>query len=125
MVTAHKLSTYRTWLRSMKTRLNAHVAQLRDESSQERDGEARTSFAIEPGDAADRASEQTSVAVAIGVAENEAHLRAEIDSALERIDAGTYGVCEECRTAIGAKRLNAVPYARFCIRCERRIEQDA
>ena len=125
MPSGHQLDTYRTRLRSMKTRLNARVAQIHDETSQGREGDAHTGFASEPGDVADRATEQTSIAVAIGVAENEAQLRAEIDSALERIDAGTYGICEDCGAVIAARRLNVVPYARFCIRCERRIEQNS
>jgi RNA polymerase-binding protein DksA len=123
MLTDKKFNTYRTWLQSMKTRLNAHVAQLRDESSQAMGEDARASFTSEPGDVADRASEQSSVAVAIGVAENEAYLRTEIESALERMDAGTYAICQDCGAAIPARRLNAVPYARCCIRCERQIEQ--
>lgn len=42
---------------------------------------------------------------------------AEIDAALARVDAGTYGVCEECGGAIGDGRLEARPVARTCIRC--------
>jgi RNA polymerase-binding transcription factor DksA len=41
----------------------------------------------------------------------------EIDAALERVAAGTYGVCERCGGAIGEGRLEARPVARTCIRC--------
>jgi RNA polymerase-binding transcription factor DksA len=41
----------------------------------------------------------------------------ELDAALERLAAGTYGVCERCGGAIGAARLEARPAARTCIRC--------
>jgi RNA polymerase-binding protein DksA len=42
---------------------------------------------------------------------------AEIDAALDRVAAGTYGTCESCGEAIGEGRLEARPVARTCIRC--------
>ena len=48
------------------------------------------------------------------------HERAEIDSiarALERIDRGEYGICEDCRERIPLARLEAVPTTDLCIRC--------
>jgi len=41
----------------------------------------------------------------------------EVDTALARLDAGTYGTCERCGGAIGEGRLEARPVARTCIRC--------
>jgi DnaK suppressor protein len=41
----------------------------------------------------------------------------EIDAALTRLDAGTYGLCERCGDPIGDGRLQARPVARTCIRC--------
>ena len=41
----------------------------------------------------------------------------EIDAALERVAAGTYGTCESCGGTIGEARLEARPVARTCIRC--------
>ena len=45
------------------------------------------------------------------------HHLAEVDAAVERLETGTYGVCQECGTAIGAERLEARPTARTCISC--------
>jgi DnaK suppressor protein len=42
---------------------------------------------------------------------------AEVDSALERLDAGAYGVCEGCGRPIPAERLLARPVARLCVIC--------
>jgi len=124
MLQALKLDSYRDKLRALRTRLDAHVGQLREEFSHGADGETG-GFSDAPVDSAERASQQTEIAVSIGLAENEAHLRTEIDAALARISDETFGTCEECAAKIGVKRLNALPYARFCIRCERRIEQGA
>ena len=42
----------------------------------------------------------------------------EIDAALERIDAGTYGTCVQCGAAIPAERLEFRPYAACCVSCQ-------
>lgn len=42
---------------------------------------------------------------------------AELDAALQRIERGLYGVCEECGGPIGRQRLKAVPEARRCLGC--------
>ncbi|GAA4609904.1 hypothetical protein GCM10023107_94040 [Actinoplanes octamycinicus] len=41
----------------------------------------------------------------------------EVDDALRRFDAGTYGICERCGQPIGEGRLGARPFARWCIDC--------
>jgi RNA polymerase-binding transcription factor DksA len=48
------------------------------------------------------------------------HHLAELDAAVERVDAGTYGVCERCGGLIGDARLDALPAARTCIECAAR-----
>jgi RNA polymerase-binding protein DksA len=46
---------------------------------------------------------------------------AEIDAALARIDAGTYGACTNCHQPIAAERLEALPWAAHCIDCQRTL----
>lgn len=41
----------------------------------------------------------------------------DIDDALARMDAGTYGLCESCSTRIPLERLQAIPHARRCVAC--------
>ena len=45
----------------------------------------------------------------------------EISDALHRMDIGHYGVCPECEEPISAKRLDAVPWARYCVTCQEKI----
>ncbi len=52
----------------------------------------------------------------------EQHL-AHIDAALARIEAGTYGICENCGKPIGVERLEALPWATLCIDCKRKAER--
>ena len=55
--------------------------------------------------------------------ENSGNVLAEIDAALERIEAGTYGICTNCGKEIPAERLEAIPYATLCIDCKRKEER--
>jgi RNA polymerase-binding protein DksA len=48
-----------------------------------------------------------------------AHVLAEIDDALKRVDDGTFGTCARCGKPIGEDRLEAMPYATLCIECKR------
>jgi len=45
----------------------------------------------------------------------------EISDALLRIDQDTYGICLECEEPISPKRLDAVPWARYCVTCQEQI----
>lgn len=45
----------------------------------------------------------------------------EIGDALRRIEHETYGICAECEEPISAKRLDAVPWARYCVTCQEAI----
>jgi DnaK suppressor protein len=60
------------------------------------------------------AFERSQVAALIRLAEFDL---AEVEAALQRLEQGTYGVCEACGDPIGEGRLDARPAARWCIRC--------
>lgn len=45
-----------------------------------------------------------------------------VESALEKIEGGSYGLCEECEVKIPKARLNAIPYASLCVRCASKLE---
>ncbi len=55
--------------------------------------------------------------------ENSTHVLEEIDTALARIDEGTYGVCERCGKPIDEERLEALPWATLCIDDKRKQER--
>jgi DnaK suppressor protein len=48
---------------------------------------------------------------------------AQIDAALARVDAGSYGVCENCGRPINPERLEALPYTIHCVECAALIQQ--
>jgi DnaK suppressor protein len=47
----------------------------------------------------------------------------EVDRALERLDAGLYGVCERCGEAIMPERLEARPFAIYCLNCQSQVDR--
>lgn len=49
----------------------------------------------------------------------------EVVTALAKIEDGSYGTCERCNEPIAEKRLDALPFARYCIDCQRLVEQEA
>ena len=55
-----------------------------------------------------------------GLEEGAQQTLSEIDAALQRIEDGTYGICENCGKPIGAERLAAIPWTRLCIDDQRR-----
>lgn len=48
----------------------------------------------------------------------------EVLTALRKLDEGRFGECERCGEPIAEKRLEALPFARYCIACQRAVEQE-
>jgi len=61
---------------------------------------------------------------ALNIATGESLRLREVADALERIEAGTFGICEGCDEAIPRKRLEAFPAARYCIKCKSKLEKE-
>jgi len=59
----------------------------------------------------------------LGLASNERTFIYELDDALKKIEDGTFGICEDCKTMISKTRLKAVPYARLCVKCQEKKEK--
>jgi DnaK suppressor protein len=62
---------------------------------------------------------------AIGDWERKSNREREVEAALRRIDAGTFGVCAGCEEDISPKRLAAVPWASLCIGCQETADRSA
>jgi len=59
----------------------------------------------------------------LSLSENVKDLLQKVNEALERIENGTYGICEMCGLPIPEERLEALPYANLCITCKQKEEQ--
>jgi DnaK suppressor protein len=74
-------------------------------------------------DLTDRASLETERAIELRTRDRERKLISTIDAALQRIDSGTYGFCEETDQPIGIRRLEARPIATLTIEAQERHER--
>lgn len=59
----------------------------------------------------------------LGLVNSEQKLLYEVNESLHRLEKGKFGRCEQCEKLIGRKRLQAIPYARLCIKCEEKKEK--
>ncbi len=73
-------------------------------------------------DITDQATLESDIDMNLHIKERDNKLIMKIKKALERIDNGTYGVCEECGEEITEKRLKARPVTEVCINCKREQE---
>ncbi|MBN1394453.1 MAG: TraR/DksA family transcriptional regulator [Pirellulales bacterium] len=75
------------------------------------------------GDMVDVALDSVQDEISSQLAEVESRELSRIEYALERMRDGHFGVCEGCGTNIPLARLNALPYATYCIQCQREAER--
>jgi DnaK suppressor protein len=69
-------------------------------------------------DALDEVQNATERELSIRSLYGEFKLLRKVRAALSRVDVGIYGVCQQCEEDISPKRLNAVPWVPYCIRCQ-------
>jgi RNA polymerase-binding transcription factor DksA len=113
------LDDRRTELLEMRERVLRAAQDIAEDDTE--DGEL--SSAAGDQHIADHASEMFDREVDESLGENAEVIVREIDDALARIDAGTYGTCIRCGQPIPDERLAAVPYAVLCVSCRRDEER--
>jgi DnaK suppressor protein len=94
---------------------------LRAVSRNEQDGRSADEEATQ--DIADKAINSYTKEFLFHQSNNDRNLLRMVDEALSRIREGTFGECIVCGSEINAKRIEAVPWTRYCIACQEKIEQ--
>jgi len=74
-------------------------------------------------DIVDRANNHYNRELMFSLSDGERQRLLQIEDALRRMDAGSYGRCSNCGGPINPKRLDAVPWTRFCIDCQELVER--
>lgn len=72
----------------------------------------------EPNDMVDLAGQSHEEWIFLNRNAQNLSLLRDVEEALDRLDEGSYGVCGDCEQEISIKRLNAVPWAKYCITCQ-------
>ena len=98
--------------------LNTKIDQIK------RDRIGREAIAVENApDAMDQRQLLMDRELAVAVIDYESELAHETVDALQRVDEGTYGRCEDCGASITTSRLDVVPWTRYCKACQALLEQ--
>ena len=109
-------------LESFKKRLEERQLALRKMVSRtEEDGRIADQDTAQ--DIADRAASSYTKEFLFSQSNNDRQLLAMVETALQRIREGEFGACVNCGNEINAKRLEAVPWTRYCIECQEKLEK--
>lgn len=121
---AAELEQYKKTLLELRQKLVENVNFMEDEALGKSGQEASGDLSNVPIHMADVGTDNYDRDLTIGLIQNgEEELRA-IDDALERIGNKTFGSCEECGKKVSKVRLDALPYVKNCIECQRREEKE-
>ncbi len=122
---SRKVEHYRQQLVSLGERLKVDLSGLADEALRTTGGEASGSLSNMPLHLADLGSDSFEHEMTMNLLETEGQAFAEVADALNRIEQGTFGICELCEKEIAAARLEALPHVRHCIHCAHEVQDAA
>ncbi|MDH5637886.1 MAG: TraR/DksA family transcriptional regulator [Nitrospinota bacterium] len=111
-----KLEKYRQMLLEYRKRLTGDYEKNLDSANEE--------FGMEVPDINDEATRTMSRRLLMSIGDKSLDTLRQIEEALERIDDGGYGECAECESPIPEGRLELIPFAIFCVRCQEQMEKD-
>jgi RNA polymerase-binding transcription factor len=114
---------FRATLLEERGRVERVIANLRDDHPGAADDEVEEVPGGSGNHLAEAATATLDRQIDFTLEENSSQVLEEIDAALKRIDAGTYGTCASCGTEIVQERLEAYPWAGLCIDCARQAER--
>ncbi|NEA65880.1 TraR/DksA C4-type zinc finger protein [Streptomyces sp. SID12488] len=117
--TPEEVAEARAGLQSEVQRLRAEIAA----SEQSLAGLMRDSGDGAGDDQADTGTKNTTREAEMALAANAREMLVQDERALERLDTGTYGLCESCGKAIGKARTQAFPRATMCVECKQKQER--
>jgi len=100
-----------------------NVNEMKDEALKKSRLDASGDLSSMPIHMADIGTDNYEQEFALGLMDSERKLLNEIDDALQRIENKTYGICEATGKPIGKARLQAQPWARYCVEHARMLEQ--
>src|SRR5579872_118503 len=122
-----ELNEFRSALIVLQSRIRGDVQQLTREALDRNDGGGDSKSPTHIAELGTQTFEQD---FSLRVAESDQDMLAEIEAALRRIEAGTFGACLACleegksaaKSLIPKARLKAIPFAKNCVECERKRE---
>jgi DnaK suppressor protein len=117
-----EMQVFKSQLLILRARLRGDVSQMANAALNKSRSEANGDLSSMPIHMADIGSDNFEQEFTLSLMENDGGTLDQIENALERIEEGTYGQCEECGVRILKSRLNAIPFVTLCVRCAEQQE---
>jgi RNA polymerase-binding protein DksA len=117
------IQAFKERLLMLRSRLRGDVTQLAESALKKNRTQSNGDLSSMPIHMADIGSDNFEQEFTLSLIESDGNTLAKIEAALDRVEDGSYGLCEECGAKIPKQRLLAVPYATMCIKCASRTEQ--
>jgi len=123
-MTKTEAKPYRKKLENQRALLAGDIHQMGNEALKKNRQEASGDLSNMPVHLADVSSDNYEQELTLELMENKGESMSRIEKALNKIEEGEYGLCEECGKRIKKARLEAIPYAEHCISCQANLEQE-
>ena len=118
-----EMKGYKEQLLALRARLRGDVSAMADAALKKTRSEANGDLSSMPIHMADIGSDNYEQEFTLSMMQTEEGTLDAIEMALEKIEDGIYGECEDCGSPISKARLNAIPYTPLCIRCAQKLER--
>ncbi len=122
-LSAANIEHFKQLLLQKRREIISNVNEMEDETLKKSRLDASGDLSSMPIHMADIGTDNYEQEFALGLMDSERKLLRETDDALQRIEEGTYGICEGTGKQIPKARLEAQPWARYCIEYARMLEQ--
>ena len=122
-LTAADIERFKQMLLAKRREIIGSVNEMQDEALNKSRLDATGDLSSMPIHMADLGTDNYEQEFALGLMDSERKLLKEIDDALQRIEQQTYGICEATAKPIAKARLKAKPWARYCVKYARMMEQ--
>ncbi len=117
-----EMEKYRQLLMAERDRLLLELEEIEARTARTADSERATELSSYEDHPADLASETFEREKDLAIAESVESLLDQVNTALEKVERGTYGICDACARPIKKARLQALPFATLCLECQGRLE---
>ena len=118
-LTTAEISNFKALLLAKRNEILGNVLSMEDETLRRQ----RSDLSNMPIHMADAGSDNYEIENTLGLMDSERKLMREIDEALDRIENGTYGICEGSENSIPKARLEAIPWAKYCVEYANMLEK--
>ena len=118
-----ELKAFKEQLLSLRARLRGDVTAMADAALRKTRSEANGDLSSMPIHMADIGSDNYEQEFTLSLMQTDEITLESIESAIEKIEDGLFGLCEECSGPISKARLNAIPHTPLCIKCAQKLER--